>query len=106
MAPDELVKRYARAYKDAALIASLGTWIWYATVAILITQFWPVVRRGTGGLDGLSLVFILMGMFPLAVAGFAAGMLIRKLGSLALGRASEGGTDGEESCYSAEIQYR
>jgi hypothetical protein len=31
-------------------------------------------------------------MFPLAVAGFAAGMLIRKLGSLALGRASEGGT--------------
>jgi hypothetical protein len=83
MAPDELVKRYARAYKDAALITSLGTWIWYATVAILIIQFWPVVRRGTDGLVGLGLVFMLLSMFPIGVAGFVAGMLIRKLGSLA-----------------------
>jgi hypothetical protein len=32
---------------------------------------------------GLGLAFVLMGMFPLGVAGFVARMLIRKLGSLA-----------------------
>lgn len=81
MALDELMNRYARAYKDAAHITSLGTWIWIATVAFLIVQFWPVVIRGT---SGIGLVFMLLGIFPHAVAGFAAGMLIRKLGSLAL----------------------
>jgi hypothetical protein len=42
MAPDELMNRYARDYKDAAHIASLGKWIWYATVAILITSSGPL----------------------------------------------------------------
>ena len=83
MAPEELINRYVRAYKDAAHITSLGTWIWFATVAILIVQFWPVVRRGTDGLVGLGLVFMLLSFFPIGVAGFVAGMLIRKLGSLA-----------------------